>query len=35
MLLLAFKGREEMLSEFGFNVVIGSAKSPSRSSDAE
>ena len=30
MLLIEYNGDEEMLSEFGFNVVIGSAKSPSK-----
>jgi hypothetical protein len=30
MLLIKYRGREEMLCEFGFKVVIGSTKSPSK-----
>ena len=29
-LLLKFRGNEEKLSEYGFNVVVGSAKSPTK-----
>ena len=35
MLLIEYRGREEMLSEFGYDVVIGSAKSPSKKTDEE
>lgn len=30
LLLVKYRGREEMLSEFGFKVVIGSSKSPTK-----
>ena len=33
ILLVKYRGREEMLSEFGFNVVVGSAKSPTKKAD--
>ncbi len=29
-LLVKFRGNEEMLGEYGFNVVVGSAKSPTK-----
>lgn len=29
-LLMAFRGNEEKLSEYGFNVVVGEAKSPTK-----
>lgn len=35
MLLIVYRGREEMLSEFGFNVVIGAAKSPTKKTNEE